>query len=98
LSWDPYLDLRTGVLRNRLGLTDPVALAAAEADFTAARLAGLELRPVPGGYDLPHLQAFHRRIRWIALDPAENVRASVAAHEGDLGPMRAMLDRLVDGD
>lgn len=59
MSWDPYLDLRTGVLRNRLGLTDPVALAAAEADFTAARLAGLELRPVPGGYDLAHLQAFH---------------------------------------
>ncbi|MFR9806912.1 Fic/DOC family protein [Pseudonocardia sp. RS010] len=191
MSWDPYLDLRTGVLRNRLGLTDSVTLAAAEADFTAARLAGLELRPVPGSYDLPHLQAFHwhvfgdvypwagqlrtvalgkgrlfcppdelerraadlfaglarhdhlrgrdrtgfvtgltallagindlhpfregngrtqraflgqlardagRRIRWAALDPAENVRASVAAHEGDLGPMWTMLDRLVATD
>jgi cell filamentation protein len=190
LSWDPYLDLRTGVLRNRLGLTDSVALAAAEADFTAARLAGLELQPVPGGYDLTHLQAFHwhvfgdvypwagqlrtvalgkgrlfcppaeledrgaalfgalagdghlrghdrtglvaglaellaginalhpfregngrtqraflaqlardagHRIRWAALDRGENVQASVAAHEGDLAPMRAMLDRLVAG-
>jgi cell filamentation protein len=23
VSWDPYLDLQAGVLRNRLGITDP---------------------------------------------------------------------------
>ncbi|GAA1832285.1 Fic family protein [Pseudonocardia ailaonensis] len=59
MSWDPYRDLRTGVLHNRLGLTDPAALATAEADFSAARITALALRPLPGGYDLPHLQAFH---------------------------------------
>jgi len=39
---DPYLDLDTGVLRNRLGITDPAELAQAEAELTALRL--IELR------------------------------------------------------
>ncbi len=62
MSWDPYLDLQTGVLRNRLGITDPDELARAEADFSSVRIAQLRRRPLPGGYDLPHLQAFHRHI------------------------------------
>ncbi|WP_181782170.1 Fic/DOC family protein [Pseudonocardia pini] len=188
MSWDPYLDLASGVLRNRLGLADPDALALAEAEFTATRMVALQRSPLPGAYDLPHLQAFHwhifgdvyswagqlrtvrigkgrafcppeelehraatlfdglaaeghlrgrdrrgtvagladllagvndlhpfregngraqrallgqlaedrgYRIRWDALDPAENVAASVAAAEGDVTPLRAMLDRLV---
>jgi cell filamentation protein len=190
VSWDPYRDLSTGVLHNRLGLTDPVALATAEADFSAARLAALELRPIPGGFDLPHLQAVHwhvfsdvyawagqlrtvalgkgrlfcppgeiearaavvfgdlaraghlrgldrpsfvaglaelfaqvnalhpfregngrtqraflsqlareagRPVSWARLDPVANVEASVAAAEGDLRPLRALLDRCVRG-
>ncbi|MEV7601630.1 Fic family protein [Kitasatospora sp. NPDC089797] len=59
---DPYLDPDSGVLRNKLGITDPQALAAAEADITAARLTRLAERPLPGAYDLAHLQAFHREI------------------------------------
>jgi len=62
LSWDPYLDLTSGVLRNRLGLTDPDALALAEAEFTSTRMFALQRSPLPGGYDLPHLQAFHWHI------------------------------------
>lgn len=61
-AWDPYLDLRTGTLLNRLGIADPAALAAAEADFTAVRLAQLRRVPLPGGYDLTHLQAFHGHV------------------------------------
>ncbi|MGH3436017.1 MAG: Fic/DOC family protein [Sciscionella sp.] len=34
----------------------------AEADLSAVRLAGLQQRPLPGNYDLAHLQRFHERI------------------------------------
>lgn len=35
-------------------------------------------------------------IRWSAMDPAENVAASRAAHrDSDNAPLRAMLDKLV---
>ena len=59
---DPYLDPETGVLRNRLGISDPDELEAADADFSAVRLAGLGQQRLPGDYDLAHLQRFHERI------------------------------------
>lgn len=58
---DPYL-LTNGVLRNRLGITDSELLAMAESDITRAKLVVLAEQPVSGGYDLTHLQAFHRAI------------------------------------
>lgn len=190
MSWDPYLDLDTGVLRNRLGITSQAELARAEADLTAVRIAQLWRRPLPGCYDLAHLQAFHRhifgdvydwagqlrtvsigkgaalfcppgeltgvaadvfgrlaaagylrgldraafvdgltgllaevnylhpfregtgrtqraflaqlardaghRLRWAGMDSTTNIAACRAARDGDLRPLRAMLDRLVD--
>lgn len=189
MSWDPYLDLAAGVLRNRLAITDRVELARAEANFSGVRIAQLHRHPLAGSYDLAHLQAFHRHIfgdvydwagelrtvsmgkgalfclpqhlvaagaelfgrlaranhlcglqrsefvdaltelladinalhpfregngrtqraflaqlardaghvlRWAALEPAANVEASRAAHGGELGPLRTMLDGLVD--
>lgn len=62
MSGDPYIDPDTGVLRNLLGISDPTALAYAEAEITALRLASLAERPLPGDYDLDHLRAFHRFI------------------------------------
>ena len=59
MSWDPYLDLEHGVLRNRLGITDPAELAQAEADITLTQLAHLTLHPIEGNFDLAHLQAIH---------------------------------------
>lgn len=58
---DPYT-LPNGVLRNNLGITDHQLLAAAEADVTRARLVMLAERPLPGAYDLSHLQTFHATI------------------------------------
>ncbi|MFD3482104.1 Fic/DOC family protein [Streptomyces sp. NPDC058665] len=58
---DPYT-MPNGVLRNNLGITDHQLLAAAEADITRARLVMLAERPLPGAYDLGHLQAFHATI------------------------------------
>jgi len=62
MTWDPYLDLQTGVLRNRFGIADPKRLRRVEADFTAVRIAQVIRHPIPGAYDLTHLRAFHRQI------------------------------------
>ena len=59
MSGDPYLDPRSGVFRNRLGLTDRVELATAEKRLATARIGQLRRRRLPGRYDLDHLRAFH---------------------------------------
>jgi cell filamentation protein len=78
---DPYTDPATGVLRNSLGITDPDVLAAAEADITAARIARLAERPIPGSYDLAHLLAFHREIFGSIYPWAGQVRTVDIAKE-----------------
>ena len=170
---DPYLDPSSGVMRNRLAITDARELSRSEAALTASRLVDLERRRLPGHYDLAHLRDFHRyifadvydwagqlrtvsiakggerlatadwlrglprarfigllaeflgdinalhpvregngrtqraffsqlahdaghHIDWVRMVPEENDAASIAAHRGDIEPLRAMLDRLVD--
>jgi cell filamentation protein len=83
VSWDPYLDLSSGVLRNILGITDATELAQAEADFTTLRIAQLHRMPLPGSYDLAHLQAFHRHIFGDLYDWAGELR-SVSIGRGTL--------------
>jgi len=83
VSWDPYLDLEAGVLRNRLGLTDPEQLRRAEAGLSAVRIAQLATRPLPGDYDLDHLQTFHRLIFGEVYDWAGELR-TVAIGKGAL--------------
>jgi len=79
---DPYVNPATGVLRNRLGLTDPDRLEDAEADFSAVRLAGLGRRPLPGNYDLAHLQRFHERIFGDVYPWAGELRTVVISKGG----------------
>jgi cell filamentation protein len=79
---DPYLDA-SGVLRNRLGITDPQHLRRVEAGLSAAALADLGVRSLPGGYDLVHLQAFHREIFGEVYPWAGEIRV-VAIAKSDL--------------
>ena len=74
MTWDPYLDLQTGVLRNLLGITEPKRLRRVEADFTAVRIAQVIRSPIPGAYDLTHLRAFHRQIFQDLYDWAGELR------------------------
>jgi cell filamentation protein len=74
VTWDPYLELSSGVLRNVLRITDATELAQAEADFTTLRIAQLHRSPLPGNYDLAHLQAFHRHIFGDLYDWAGELR------------------------
>lgn len=57
---DPYVDLESGVLKNRLGITDEATLEQAEAALVATRSFELSLAPLKGQFDLAHLQAIHR--------------------------------------
>lgn len=59
---DPYVDPQTGVLRNTLGISDLELLREAEAGLTLAAMQDLATRFLSGGYDLTHLQAFHKEI------------------------------------
>jgi cell filamentation protein len=61
VSEDPYLDA-SGVLSNLLGITHPERLSQAEADLSFAAMLRITARPLPGNYDLTHLQAFHRAL------------------------------------
>lgn len=74
MNWDPYLDLASGVLRNLLGITDAAHLRQAEADFTSVRIAQLIREPLPGEYDLAHLQAIHRHLFQDLYDWAGELR------------------------
>jgi len=56
---DHYLDSETGVLKNKLGIKDPVILQEREADYATARAYELAKTPLEGRFDLGHLQAIH---------------------------------------
>jgi cell filamentation protein len=59
---DHYVDPKSGVLKNLLQISDQALLDTAEADFVAARSRELALKPLPGQFDLSHLQAIHKRL------------------------------------
>jgi cell filamentation protein len=80
---DPIDLTITGALasRNKLGITEPTALASAVADFTAFRLAELQTSPICGGFDSAHLQDIHRHLFQDIYDWAGELRgAGVASH------------------
>lgn len=59
---DPYVYPGTDVLRNNFAIRNARSLQIVEDNITAAKLAQLERRPLPGRYDVAHLQSFHREI------------------------------------
>jgi len=59
-SHDNYIDPASGVLKNRLGITDAATLEQAEAALVATRSYELSQTPLKGRFDLAHLQAIPR--------------------------------------
>jgi cell filamentation protein len=62
MAHDPYVYPGTDVLRNAPGIRDPDELRAVEADLTQSRASRFADTPLPGRYDLAHLQDFHRAL------------------------------------
>jgi fido (protein-threonine AMPylation protein) len=83
VALDPYVYPGTSTLRNRYGVRDPTELARRETAASIVRLAELAARPIPGAYDLAHLQAFHRRIFGDVYDWAGEIR-TVAIAKGTI--------------
>jgi cell filamentation protein len=81
---DHYIDPESGVLKNRLGLSDEASLEAAEADFVAERSRELSQTPLRGGFDLAHLQAIHRRLFGDVYDWAGQLRTVDISKSGHL--------------
>ena len=73
-SHDDSVDPATGVLKNRLGITDEATLETTEAQFVAQRSHELVQDPIPGAFDLPHLQAIHRHLFGDLYDWAGELR------------------------
>ncbi len=73
-SHDEYVDPATGVLKNRLGITDAATLETTEAQFVAQRSHELVQDPIPGTFDLHHLQAIHRHLFGDLYDWAGQLR------------------------
>ena len=80
---DPYVYPGTNVLRNRFDVRDADELARREHDASSARVLALLVKPLPGRYDLAHLQAFHRHIFGDVYEWAGELR-TVAIAKADL--------------
>jgi cell filamentation protein len=81
---DHYIDPESGVLKNRLGITDEASLEAAEADFVAERSRELSQTPLKGRFDLAHLQAMHRHLFGDVYDWAGELRTVDISKGGHL--------------
>lgn len=79
---DPYLDPDTGVLRNRLGISDRAELERIEGTFAYLRSAELDERPEAGRFDLNHIQRIHHRLFGDVYEWAGQVR-TVDISKGD---------------
>jgi cell filamentation protein len=57
---DPYIDPSSGVLINKIGITNQAELDKAEADLVALRSVLLQRNPINGNFDSAHLKEIHR--------------------------------------
>ncbi len=65
----------TGVLRNKLGITDSAVILKATTDSTVLRLAELHASPIRGAFDSAHLQAIHHHLYQDLYDWAGELRS-----------------------
>ena len=85
----------TGVLRNKLGITDSAALLKATTDSTVLRLAELHASPIRGGFDSAHLQAIHHHLYQDLYDWAGELR-SIEAHNVPASQVEKSLNSVLD--
>jgi len=85
----------TGVLRNKLGITDSAAFFKATTDSTVHRLAELHASPVRGGFDSAHLQAIHHHIYQDLFDWAGELRM-IDAGNMPASQVEKSLNRVLD--
>lgn len=95
-SHDDYTDPATGVLKNRLGITDQATLETTEAQFVAQRSHELVQDPIPGAFDLPHLQAIHRHLFGDVYEWAGHLRTVDLTKDTSRFAHHAYLERAAE--
>jgi fido (protein-threonine AMPylation protein) len=92
---DPYLYPGTEVLRNKGDKKTLNELREWEAEKTNSRLNELDVKPLPGKFDLPHLQAIHKYIFQDVYSWAGKLR-TINAPKLDLHGRWATATRFTD--
>ena len=59
---DPYVDPKSGVLRNLAEITDQTLLDDYEGEMSISRQLEFAKKPLPATFDLEHLRAIHRHL------------------------------------
>lgn len=59
---DPYLDPKTGILRNLFDISNQSVLDQVEAEITVSIIATIDEQPIAGDFDLKHLMAIHYQL------------------------------------
>lgn len=80
---DPYVYPGTNVLKNLAGIEDQNQLQRFEAVSTADRISELRVNPMPGAFDISHLQRIHRHIFQDLYSWAGEFRAIDIRKEGE---------------
>jgi len=62
LEKDPYIDPKTGIIRNLFDAPNQATLDQIEAEITVAIIATINENPIKGDFDLKHLMAIHQRL------------------------------------
>ena len=88
---NPYVDIKTRTLYNKLGITSPEKLQVAESDFARSRLAELQEKPIDGAFDFDHLKEIHRHIFQDTYQWAGEIRQNFDAAKQEVigGPAHA---------
>jgi len=82
---DPYIDPKSGILRNKFGLTDQASLNREETNAAMARWMLLKLNPFKGNFDSTHLKAIHSFLFRDVYDWAGQYRTVPLAKAGFAG-------------
>ncbi len=85
---DTYVDLKSGVLKNRFGITDQKTLDRVEREWVVQRIT--EGCPT-GDFDLDHLRAIHRHLFQDIFDWAGEIRTVELAKNGDQFQLMAFI-------
>ncbi len=72
---DPYIDPATGILRNKLGITEADELGEAETFIAIGRARELVGQPIQGNFDRSHLEAIHGHLFGDVYDWAGTARS-----------------------
>lgn len=78
---DPYIDPRSGILRNKFGLSSQESLDVAEANAVSVRSVLLQMNPLPGNFDSEHLKSIHRYLFQDVYDWAGEPRSVTLAKQ-----------------